>query len=97
MFTRMLFLLASPPTLTQRAETDGSTRQTPAGGQGTPTGAPAAVQGPGLTQTLVPRAVPVSRARHRATALGGTDEGRPQVLVDCLLGDPEGTTDPYGF
>ena len=25
------------------------------------------------------------------------DEGRPQVLVNRLLGDPERTTDPYGI
>jgi hypothetical protein len=28
---------------------------------------------------------------------GSPDEGRPQVLVNRLLGDPERTSDPYGF
>ena len=51
-----------------------------------------------------PSAVPGCCERFRSPApssqyarLDGTDEGRPQVLVDRLLGDPERTTDPYGF
>jgi hypothetical protein len=83
------------------------------GGQDTPTGAltagfastststleaPApANEVPGLAQIRVLRAVPVYRPQHLAAALGGTDEGRPQVLVNRLLGDPERTTDSYGF
>ena len=36
--------------------------------------------------------------RSAASARSGcADEGRPQVLVDRLLRDPEGTTDPDGF
>jgi hypothetical protein len=42
------------------------------------------------------RAVPVTRAQQPAS-LRGADEGRPQVLVNCLLRDPERTTDPDGF
>ena len=43
------------------------------------------------------RAVPVTRAQQPEVRSDSADEGRPQVLVNSLLGDPERTTDPYGF
>jgi hypothetical protein len=51
-----------------------------------------------------PSTAPGCCERFRSPALssqyarsGGADEGRPQVLVNRLLWDPERTTDPYGF
>ena len=46
---------------------------------------------------LAPAPPPVRALNGPRQGSDGTDEGRPEVLVHRLLGDPERTTDSYGF
>jgi hypothetical protein len=46
---------------------------------------------------LAPAPPPMRALSGPCSGSGGADEGRPEVLVHRLLGDPERATDSYGF